>query len=185
MKLNGKLGTIFAALILCLGIEGCGGGNASSPPPIVLIAVSPSAATVISSGTQSFTATVTGTTNLAVTWSVQEGAAGGSITSAGVYTAPQTIGTYHVVATSQADKSKSAMATINVPPPSVSITPAMDTLGPSEKRTFVAIVGGTNNTAVAWSVQKGAASVHKSSYPILSQYAARCAQTVQSEPSAV
>lgn len=116
MKLNGKLGTIFAALILCLGIEGCGGGNASSPPPIVLIAVSPSAVTVFSNGTQSFTATVTRTNNTTVTWSVQEGAAGGSITSAGAYTAPQATGTYHVVATSQADNTKSAVATVTVPP---------------------------------------------------------------------
>jgi hypothetical protein len=37
-------------------------------------------------------------TSMPVSWSVLEGAAGGSITSNGVYTAPSTPGTYHVVA---------------------------------------------------------------------------------------
>jgi hypothetical protein len=52
---------------------------------------------------------------------VQEGAAGGSITSAGVYTAPAGAGTYHVVARSAADSTKVATATVTVsastPPP--------------------------------------------------------------------
>jgi hypothetical protein len=48
---------------------------------------------------------------------VQEGAAGGAITSAGVYTAPATAGNYHVVATSQADSTKSATATVTVTAP--------------------------------------------------------------------
>jgi hypothetical protein len=125
--------------------------------PPVAVAVSPTAATVFRGDMSPFTATVTGTTNIAVTWSVQEGSAGGSITSAGVYTAPQAVGTYHVVATSQADNTKSAIASITVPLVSVSITPTMDTLGPNGTRTFVAFLGGTNNTAVAWSVQEGAA----------------------------
>ncbi len=129
---------------------------ASVTVPPVAVAISPNAATVFSNGTQNFTATVTGTTNVAVTWSVQEGAAGGSITSAGIYSAPQAIGTYHVIATSQADSSKSAMAGVNVPPVSVSITPETDTLGPSGKRTFAALVSGTKNTAVTWSVLEAA-----------------------------
>ena len=158
MKRDGKIGAIFAALILCLGIEGCGGGGtASSSPPIVSIIISPSVVTVFSNGRQGFTATVTGTDNTAVRWSVQEGAAGGSITSAGAYTAPQAVGTFHVIATSQADSTRSAMASVTVPPVSVAITPETDTLGPSGQRTFVATVGGTNNTAVVWSVQEGAA----------------------------
>jgi len=129
---------------------------ASVTVPPVAVTISPNAVTVISSGTQGFTAMVTGTNNTAVTWSVFEGAAGGAITGAGAYTAPQATGTYHVVATSQADNSKSAMASVNVPPISVGITPATDALGPSGKRTFEAVVGGTNNTSVAWSVQEGA-----------------------------
>jgi hypothetical protein len=49
-----------------------------------------------------------------VTWSVQEGASGGAITPAGVYTAPNGVGTYHVVATSVADGTKTATATVTV-----------------------------------------------------------------------
>jgi WD40 repeat protein len=159
MKWNGKLGAIFPALILCLGIAGCGAGNANSPPPIVSITVSPSAVTVSSTGTQSFTATVTGTNNTGVTWSVQEGVTGGSITSAGAYTAPQAAGTYHVVATSQADNTKSATATVTVTPPPVvvSVFPMEDTLGFGGLRDFHARVTGSSDTAVTWSVQEGVA----------------------------
>ena len=65
----------------------------------VAVTVSPLTATVTLGQSQTFAAVVTGATNTAVNWSVQEGAAGGSITSAGVYKAPATAGTYHIVAT--------------------------------------------------------------------------------------
>jgi hypothetical protein len=140
---------------VCL-IAGCGGGSAQSSAVAVAVTVSPNPATVFLGATQAFVATVTAT-NMAVTWTVQEGSAGGSITSAGVYTAPQVVGTYHVIATSQADTTKSATVTITVPAVAVAIYPATDTLGPSGTRTFVAIVSGAFNTAVTWSVQEGAA----------------------------
>ena len=56
--------------------------------------------------TFTFSATVTGASSgqsSGVTWAVQEGAAGGTIDANGKYTAPETEGTYHVVATSVAD----------------------------------------------------------------------------------
>jgi Galactose oxidase, central domain/Kelch motif len=124
--------------------------------PPVSVTVSPDPATVFLGATQAFTATVTAT-NTAVTWSVQEGAAGGSIDSQGNYTAPQVIGTYHVIATSLADKTKSGSATITVPPVAVSISPTADTLGPNSQRTFVATVTGTTNTTVTWMITEGAA----------------------------
>lgn len=49
-----------------------------------------------------------------VNWSIQEGSAGGAISSDGVYTAPAIDGVYHVMATSKADPSKSATATVSV-----------------------------------------------------------------------
>jgi hypothetical protein len=64
--------------------------------------------------TVTFTATVTGSSDRAATWSIQEGAAGGSVTAAGVYTAPATAGTYHVVATSHADPTRIATAAVVV-----------------------------------------------------------------------
>jgi outer membrane protein assembly factor BamB len=65
------------------------------------IDISPSSPAVKVGATQQFTATVTGLGNTAVTWSVQEGATGGTITAGGLYTAPITPGVYHVRATSQ------------------------------------------------------------------------------------
>jgi hypothetical protein len=54
------------------------------------VMVAPSSATLSGGQTQTFTATVTGTSNQAVTWSLSAGAVG-SISPAGVYTAPSTI----------------------------------------------------------------------------------------------
>ena len=150
-----RLALVGMLALLCL-IAGCGGGSTQSSAVAVAVTVSPNPATVFLGATQTFVATVTAT-NMAVTWTVQEGSAGGSITSAGVYTAPQVVGTFHVIATSQADTTKSATVVITVPAVSVAIYPATDTLGPSGTRTFVAIVSGAFNTAVTWSVQEGAA----------------------------
>lgn len=83
-------------------------------PATISVAVSPNAASPTVGGTVTFTATITGTTDQSVTWSVQEGASGGAITANGVYTAPSTPGTYHVTATSVADTTKSATVTVTV-----------------------------------------------------------------------
>lgn len=76
--------------------------------------ITPGAASVDACSTSSFTAAVFGTSNAAVTWSVQEGAAGGKIDTNGVYTAPSVSGTYHIVATSQADTTKQQTAAVIV-----------------------------------------------------------------------
>lgn len=81
----------------------------------VKVAISPSFASLATGGTQKFSGALLGCgESTAVTWSVQEGASGGTITPAGDYTAPATAGTYHVVATGQADASRSAVATVSV-----------------------------------------------------------------------
>jgi len=65
----------------------------------------------------SFYATLTGLANTTVYWSIQEGAAGGSITNSGVYTAPAaSIGKFHVVATSVADATVTAVSAVDVQP---------------------------------------------------------------------
>ncbi len=147
--------TITATDTVTASITGTATATVTVPP--VTVMVSPPAATVFMGAMQTFTANVAGTNNTAVTWTVQEGAAGGSITSLGVYTAPQIAGTYHVIATSVADPTKSGSATITVPPSALSISPTADTLGPGGMRTFVATVTGTSNTAVTWGVKEGAA----------------------------
>ena len=90
--------------------------------PGVSVSVTPSSATVPPGGTQQFTATVTGSTNTAVTWTIVEGSAGGSVSPAGFYTAPATTGAYHIKATSQADTSKSVTATVTVSGGTCSLT---------------------------------------------------------------
>ncbi len=79
--------------------------------PVVTLDASTASLSV--NGTRPFVATVTGPANTAVTWSVTE-AGGGTVSAAGVYTAPGSRGTYHVVATSVADPARSATATVTV-----------------------------------------------------------------------
>jgi len=84
--------------------------------PVIAVSVSPQAISVSPNGTASFTAAVTGTSvgqSTAVTWSVQE-AGGGTVSTAGVYTAPASTGTYHVVATSVADILKTGISTVSI-----------------------------------------------------------------------
>jgi hypothetical protein len=111
-------GLAFGALLV-LG-TGCGGGGGNTilpilPPPATSVSVyiMPMGANLWTGGTQTFTATVTGTTNTAVTWSVVE-SAGGSITATGIYTAPATAGTFHVKATCVADSTQSAQVGVTV-----------------------------------------------------------------------
>ncbi len=79
--------------------------------------MSPASATLSASQSQQFTATVTGSSNTAVTWSLSP--AVGTISASGLYTAPGVIAsaqTVTVTATSVADATKSASATVNLQP---------------------------------------------------------------------
>ncbi len=106
-------------------------GVAVSPPYAF---VPPSTATA---STQQFFATVTGSNNASVTWSVQSavagqgcaGAACGSVNSSSLYTAPAAApspNAISVTATSQADRTKSASSTI-----AITSGPAIEVILPS------------------------------------------------------
>ncbi len=100
-----------------LTLAACGGAPEAASPTssqTVNVAISPTSAALAPDTSQAFTAAATGATNTSVNWTVQEGSTGGTITSAGLYSAPSTTGTFHVVATSQADATKSAVATVVV-----------------------------------------------------------------------
>jgi len=101
----------------------------SAPGSNVTVTVSPLYAFLPPSGgaisTQQFFAAVTGTTNHTVTWSVQSGVAGqgcagtacGAINGAGLYTSPTSAPSPNavtVMATSAADASKTASATVAI-----------------------------------------------------------------------
>ena len=83
---------------------------ATATSPAVAVSVTPSSTNLVTGATQQFTATVTGATNTAVTWS----ASCGTITASGFYTAPAAAGSCTVTATSQADTTKSASAVVTV-----------------------------------------------------------------------
>jgi hypothetical protein len=100
----------------------------STPAANVVVKVSPTQAQVAPGNAFDFAATVTGSGDTDVNWSVQEGSAGGKLVNRGaqatggqvatmaVYIAPSTPGTYHIVAASKANPSKTATAEITVAP---------------------------------------------------------------------
>jgi hypothetical protein len=105
-----------------LSFPGCGGSGSVVPQRAsVRVLISPTHATVEVGAKQPFIATVSGTTNQAVTWQVN-GITGGNATlgridTSGLYTAPNTIpnpATATVTARSQADSTKTASASVVV-----------------------------------------------------------------------
>jgi hypothetical protein len=86
-----------------------------SVPQTVAVAISPANTSVGEANQLQFTAAVSGLSNTAVTWAVTRGS--GTITQSGLYTAPRAAESDVITATSQADNTKSASASIAVLPP--------------------------------------------------------------------
>lgn len=128
---------------------------ATPPPPQVNVQLNQSTANVSPGGTQQFTATVTGTDNLAVTWSVDSVSGGnstdGTIANSGLYSAPQQSGTHVVTATSVADTTRSASATVTVSG-NVSISPSTSTIVTGATQQFQATVNGNTSSSITWAV---------------------------------
>jgi len=122
--------------------------------PPVTVSVLPATVSLSAGQTKQFTATVIGTTNKGVTWSVSP--AVGTISSTGLYSAPAALTssqTVTVTATSMADTSKKAAASVTIMPAvTVSVSPTAATMLPSQAQTFTPTVGGTPNTGVTWSI---------------------------------
>lgn len=120
------------------------------------------ATSVMLGNTSQYAAVVTGSTNTAVTWSVGgiEGgeASIGTISTQGLYTAPQTAppsSKVTITATSAADTtvSQSITITLTAPPPTITLTlggAKTVTLGTTSL--YTATVTGSSNTSVTWSV---------------------------------
>jgi hypothetical protein len=110
-----------------------GGGTSAAltftinkPNPVVTI--SPGAAIVAAGGQQQFTAIVTNSLNLAVTWQVNAISGGnatiGTISNVGLYTAPLVQASVTISAVSQFDVTKSASAMLSVlAPHSIAVRP--------------------------------------------------------------
>jgi uncharacterized delta-60 repeat protein len=82
-------------------------------PEEVTVSISPKTVTVGTNKSTGFIATVMGTNDQSVTWSVVENG-GGTVTDIGLYTAPLEPGTFHVRVSSDVDPSAQATATVNV-----------------------------------------------------------------------
>jgi dienelactone hydrolase len=128
-------------LFLSMIISGCGGGGNSpviTPPPIISVSISAASNSVIATGTDPLSATVTGdTSGKGVTWTVscssaQCGSVAANATANGsstnfnaTYTAPSAPPTSDltvtVTATSVADSTRSASAMITVPAITISM----------------------------------------------------------------
>lgn len=159
-----RLLAIISLLTLTVGLIGCGGGsdnpNPSGSPAPTGVLVTPGTVTLLTGRTQAFSATIANATNPAVTWRVGEGDAGGTIDSNGLYTAPATAGTYHVIATSVSDTSKTGVSIVTVQSGTpagvtVSVNPPSAITVTGASLVFSATVSGTSNQGVTWVVQEG------------------------------
>lgn len=146
--------SLATVLVTALALAACGRdapdakGEADEPAraaPTKTIRVHPESTTLAPSASALFTASPA---SIGVTWSVRE-AGGGSISAAGLYTAPATAGTYHVVATSGA---VSGEAIVTISPP-VSITMASSYTTPAcDPIRLSATVTGAADTSVIWAL---------------------------------
>lgn len=131
----------------------------------VALALSTSSLNLTQNTQANVTATITGTTNTGVNWTVDGVANGNStvgtiIAGAGgrvTYAAPAAAGTHTIVATSAADATKTASCSVTVAAAStnvaISMTPSAPTaLGAGGTLQFAASVTGSSNTAVTWAV---------------------------------
>ena len=143
-------------------------GQDSGTSPVTLTLAGPAA--VMLGASSSYVATVTGTSNTAVSWSINGVLGGntdfGTISATGLYTAPATApqgGQVIIAATSVADPSVSEGMTITLTPPQApggngagsSVTLALSgaitvTLGTSAQ--YTATIAGSGNTGVTWSI---------------------------------
>lgn len=130
----------------------------------VSVSVTPATASLTPSQIQQLSATVGGTTNTGITWSLNP--AVGTLSTNGrtaVYTSPAIITasqTVEVDATSMADPTKIAKVLITlIPAVMVSVSPSSVTLGAGESQQYSATVSGTSNQAVAWSLNPAVGNI--------------------------
>lgn len=149
-----------AACLAILGACGGGGGGGESPPPPPVVSVAPATFSIKVDEFQQFTATVTGSSNTAVTWSVTgpgcAGTACGSVDNAGLYSAPSVVPvppTVNVIATAQADPTRTASAALTVGSDvALTVWPQTARVTTSTSRQFVRMLTGSTNAAVNWRV---------------------------------
>lgn len=91
-----------------------GGSNPTGNPSTGGISIFPATETLRIGGLRRFSGWDSGVGQYDVTWRLQEGAAAGTITADGLYTAPSTPGTFHLIATSSHNTSLSSTAPLTI-----------------------------------------------------------------------
>jgi pectate lyase len=140
------------------------GNGSSTSPQVSSVVVTPAFTTPAAGASVQFTASIQGVTaNDSVTWSTTIG----TITASGMFTAPISGGGGRITATSVADPTKSATATVTVASANTSKSPVTAvTVSPSTAASitggtlpFQAVVqGATTNTSVTWKALLGSIS---------------------------
>ena len=157
---------ILALLATGAWTSGCGGGGAAAPPPppppSITVSVTPASGSVLLGNQMMMTATVANAIDTSVSWSVNNVAGGnssvGTITVAGVYTAPPDLpspATVQITATSHADTTKSGTARMTITSDiSLALTPNPASVELGAVQAFQATVtsSGHPDTTLRWSL---------------------------------
>ncbi|HEY7095859.1 MAG TPA: hypothetical protein VH437_03995 [Terriglobales bacterium] len=150
------------AFLVSLGLlllAGCGGGDSSKSSEIHVSLTPSSAVTIAVTMTQQFTASVSGSTDTSVTWSLSStGCTGtdcGAISASGLYTAPAVPPTAPVTvkATSNANSNKSATVNMQVVNVKVTMAPKTALVGITGTQQFSATASpSTASQTFKWAV---------------------------------
>ncbi len=155
-------GSVSGVLLLLAACASNSGSNPSAASTPLTVTVTGSA-TVALGSTSQYAAKVTGSSNQAVTWNVNQVAGGttqsGTISATGLYTAPAAMpssGTIVIAALSAADSSISGIISVALQAP-VSATTSVTVTGPATVNIgtpaqYSAAVAGTQNQSVTWAI---------------------------------
>lgn len=162
--------TLCAGLLTASALTlGCGGGGVGPvapppppPPPPITVSVTPVSGSVLLGNTLSFSASVSGTSDTAVLWTVNGvlggNAAIGTITAGGLYTASADLpvpASVEIRATTHADPGKSAPAQLTITSDiALSLTPSAASVELGAVKNFQAVLSsnGHPDPAIRWSL---------------------------------
>jgi len=139
------------------------------------LAVNPPAVQLVPNAAQQFTLSPS---TLQVTWSVAE-TTGGSITQAGLYTAPAQSGVFHVVATSTTNANASAQAVVTVESGISIVATSPVNAFACEPVALTATVTGSSDTGVVWSAPASCGTVTTAGVFISLRGSGTCVVTAQ------
>jgi hypothetical protein len=167
-RIQGCLQNIGTALLAAISTLGCSTGTVGSvapppPPPTISVSVTSPSSSIFLGANMTLTPSVTGTSNTAVAWSVNEVNGGnaivGTITSSGIYTAPANLpqpASATITATSVAATSVSGSVTLAIASGFTVAVSGPVSVNSGATATFQAAftpaAGSTPNFAVAWSL---------------------------------